>query len=392
MPRGDGILGPMRSWITGLCLLLACSCGEKKKPPPPPPGRAPASTPARKQADPEQARQAKPQDDEPAKARRERIAELRKQRDEWVAKVGEAKGALRALDEKHAEEAKGLADPRQLRPYLMRLIRDSNTASGRLQAMERQMEELEATVAKTKVTGELKGLQDKLKAAEERYWEAHSGWVASREEARYSPIEESPVKRELDVLRAVRTEWLRITPPARRGSAGAKEGKIINDAFRVWMNEKPERKQAVSKILAKDPTGYDFTKLEFFLRLSVRELALDKLNIVEEKKVLDESKKKLEAIEAELHKIRDQVNEKLAEGGGDLERYHDLSQRLPEQRTKAADLKRRVEEHQAMFAEIEATKERHMQEQDEAARALEAAEKELREVEKELRGLTRLGR
>ncbi len=392
MPRGDGILGPMRSWITGLCLLLAWGCGEKKQAPPPPPGRAPASKPAQKQAGPGQAQQAKPQDDERENARRERIAALQQQRDEWVAKVGEARGALRELDEKHAEEAKGLVDPRQLRPYLMRLIRDSNTASGRLSAMERQLEELEATVAKTKVTGELKELQDKLKAAEDRYWEAHSGWVASREEARFSPIEESPVKRELDMLRAVRTEWLRVTPTARRANVGAKESKIINDAFRVWMNEKAERKQVVSKILAKDPAGYDFTELDFFLKLSVRELALDKLNIVEEKKVLDESKKKLEAIEAELHKIREQVNEKLSEGGGDLERYHDLSQRLPGQRTKAADLKRQVEEYQAMFADIEATKERHMQEQDEAARALEAAEKELRKVEKELRSLTRLGR
>lgn len=392
MPRGNGILGPMRSWITGICLLLACSCGEKKKAPPPPPGRAPASRPAQKQAGPGQAQQAKPQDDQQATARREHVAELRKQRDEWVAKVGEAREALRKLDDKHAEESKGLADPRQLRPYLMRLTQDSATASGRLRAMERQLEELEATVAKTKVTGELKELQDKLSAAEKRYWEAHSGWVASREEAKFSPIEESPVRRELDVLRAVRTEWLRVTPPARRGSVTAKEGKIINDAFRVWMNEKAERKQVVSKIVEKDPGGYDFTSLDFFLKLSVRELALDKLNIVEEKKVLDESKKKLEVIEAELDKIRRQVNEKLAEGGGDLERYHDLSQRIAGQRTKADDLKRMVEEYQAIFADIESTKERHMQEQDDAVRALEAAEKELRKVEKELRNLTRLGR
>jgi hypothetical protein len=274
----------------------------------------------------------------------------------------------------------------------MRLMRDSATASGRLATMERQYEELEATVAKTKVSGELKALQDKLRAADERYWKAHSGWVASREEAKFSPIEESPVKRELDVLRAVRTEWLRATPMARRGSVGAKEQKIINDAFRVWVNEQAERKKVVKAILKKDPTGYDFTNLDFFLLLSVRELALDKLNIVEEKRVLDESKKKLEVIEAELDKIRNEVAEKLSEGGGDLERYQDLASRMPAQRTKAADLKRMVESYQETFADIEATKERHLKEQDEGARALEAAEKELRQVDKELRKLRRLGR
>ncbi|MHC4135960.1 MAG: hypothetical protein ACYS0K_13350 [Planctomycetota bacterium] len=379
----------MRSWIMGICVLLACGCGERKKAPPPPPGRPQAAKPAQKQADPKEAKQ---QADERAPARRAQLDELQKRRDELSAKVDELKDSLRALDKKHAEESKGLADPRQLRPFLMRLMQDSNTASGRLATMERQYGELKKTVAKTKVSGELKQLQDKLKEVDERYWKAHSGWVASREEARFSPIEESPVKRELDVLRAVRTEWLRATPMARRGSVAATAKKIINDAFRAWMNEQAERKQAVKGILSKEPAGYDFTDLGFFLRLSIRELALDKLNIVEEKKVLDESKKALEAIEAELDKIRNQVAEKLSEGGGDLERYQDLGSRMQEQRTKAADLKRRSEEYKEIFADIEATKERHLEEQDEAARALEAAEKELRDVDKELRKLRRLGR
>jgi len=389
MPNGDGIVGSMRSWIMGVCVLLACACGEKKKAPPPPPGRSPAPKPARKQADPKEAKQPA---DERAPARRAQIDELQRQRDELSAKVDGFKKSLRALDKKHAEESKGLADPRQLRPFLMRLMRDSNTASGRLTTMERQYDELVKTVAKTKVSDELKQLQDKLKEVDERYWKAHSGWVASREEARFSPIEESPVKRELDVLRAVRTEWLRATPLARRGNVTAKAQKIINDAFRAWMNEQAERKKAVQRILAKDPAGYDFTQLGFFMRLSIRELALDKLNIVEEKKVLDKSKKKLEVIEAEMEKIRNQVAEKLSEGGGDLERYQDLGSRMQEQRTKAADLKRRTEEYQEIFADIEATKERHLEEQDGAARALEAAERELRTVDKKLRKLRRLGR
>jgi chromosome segregation ATPase len=113
---------------------------------------------------------------------------------------------------------------------------------------------------------------------------------------------------------------------------------------------------------------------------------------VEEKKVLDESKKQLEVIEAELDKIRNQVAEKLSEGGGDLERYQDLSERMKGQRTKAADLKRQVGEYQEIFADIQATKEQHLEEQDEGARALEAAEKELSKVDKELRKLRRLGR
>jgi len=389
MPSGDGILGSMRSWIPGILILLAGACGEKKAPPPPPAGRPPAAKPAGKQAEP---KKANPQAAERAQARRAQLDELRNKKSGLTATVRGLRETLRALDKKHAEETKGLADPRQLRPFLMRLRQDSATASGRLHTMERQYEELKKTVAKTKVSGELKQLQDKLAAVDKRYWEAHSGWVASREEARFSPIEESPVKRELDVLRAVRTEWLRVTPAARRGSVAANEGKIINDAFRAWMNEKAERKQVVSKILAKDPTGYDFTGLAFFLRLSVRELELDKLNIVEEKKVLDESKKKLEVIEKEMDKLRDQVAEKLSEGGGDLERYQDLGSRMEAQRKKAAELGRMAEEYQQIFADIEATKERQLEEQDEAARALEAAEKELREADKELRRVQRLGR
>jgi len=390
MPSGDGILGLMRSWMLGILILLAGACGERKKPPlPPPAGRPPAAKPAEKQAEPEKA---KPKTAERAQARRAQLDELRNKKDGLTATVDGLRDTLRALDKKHAEETRGLADPRQLRPYLMRLTQDSNTASGRLQTMERQYEKLKQTVAKTNVSGELKQLQDKLEDVEKRYWAAHSGWVASREEAKFSPIEESPVKRELDVLRAVRTEWLRVTSPARRGSVAAKEGKIINDAFRAWMNEHAERNKVVGKILAKDPTGYDFTSLAFFLRLSVRELALDKLNIVEEKKVLDESKKKLEAIEAEMDKLRDQVAVKLSEGGGDLERYQDLGSRMQEQRKKAAELKRMAEEYQQIFADIAATKERQLEEQDEAARALEAAEKELKQVAKELRRVQRLGR
>ena len=383
----------MRSWITGVCVLLACACGEKKKAPPPA-GRPPAAKAAPQQGGARKAgaQAAKPKQDDRAQARRAQIDELEKRRDGLVSKVGGYRDELRTLDKKHAEEAKGLGDPRKLRPVIMRKMQDAATAAGRLATMERQFEELKKTVAKTKVSDELKQLQDKLKAADERYWKAHSGWVASREEAKFSPIEESPVKRELDVLRTVRTEWLRVTPMARRGSVAAKESKIINDAFRVWMNEVAERKLVVKKILAKDPAGYDFTSLAFFLQLSVRELKLDKLNIVEEKKVLDESKKQLEAIEAELDKIRNQVAEKLSEGGGDLERYQDLSERMEEQRKKAADRKREAEEYQTIFADIEATKERHMTEQDDAARALEAAEAELRTVDKELRKLRRLGR
>jgi len=384
----------MRSWITGVCVLLACACGEKRKAPPPPAGRPPAGKAAPQQGGAKQAgpQAAKPKTDDRAQARRAQIDELEKRRDGLVSKVGGYRNELRTLDKKHAEESKDLGDPRKLRPVIMRKRQDAATAAGRLATMERQFEELKKTVAKTKVSGELKQLQDKLKAADERYWKAHSGWVASREEAKFSPIEESPVKRELDVLRTVRTEWLRVTPMARRGSVAAKESKIINDAFRVWMNEVGERKLVVKKILAKDPAGYDFTSLAFFLRLSVRELALDKLNIVEEKKVLDESKKQLEAIEAELDKIRNQVAEKLSEGGGDLERYQDLSERMEEQRKKAAERERDAVEWQAIFAAIEATKERHMKEQDDAARALEAAEAGLRTVDKELRKLRRLGR
>jgi hypothetical protein len=89
----------MRSWITGVCLLLACACGEKKAPPPPP-GRPPAAKPAQEQA---QAPQAKPQPDAGAQARREKIAELQKRRNELNATANELRRALRELDEKHAD-------------------------------------------------------------------------------------------------------------------------------------------------------------------------------------------------------------------------------------------------------------------------------------------------
>jgi len=368
-----------RRALVPLMMALACACGEKEKTTPPTGGGQSAST------QPEQKRpDAAAQQEAARKAQQEREArrtELQQKKDELAATVAAAKKTLEELDKRQAEELKGLPDLRKLRPYLMGLIRDSNTESARLQSMERQYAELKETVAKTKVSAELQAIQDELEAVEKRYWEAHSGWLASREEARFGAVQESPVKRDLDQLRAIRAQWFQATPMARRGAAGGSEKKIINDGFRAWLSELPDRQRVASETIGgKAVDGYDFSDLRFYLVLSKRELELEKQNITLEKKELDENAVKLAAIEKEMDALRERLAEKLAEGGGDLERYNDLAQRMKDQRTKAADLKRMVDEYEATFAEVEGMKERQLKEQDDAARALEAAEKELKET------------
>ncbi|MHC4549444.1 MAG: hypothetical protein ACYTEZ_11780 [Planctomycetota bacterium] len=363
-------------------LVLACACGDKEAPPP---AGVPKPTPAQqKRKDQEEAKRKAAAR---AQAREERIKVLKGRRDELRQQVQELQRSLTDLDRKHAEEKKGLPNPRTLRPYLMRLIRDSSRESSRLRTMERQFGELEQTVAEAKTTGELKALQDQAKEVEARYWKAHSGWMASLEDAKYGTVEESPVKRDLDLLRAVRGQWLRATPAARRGGLGAQERKIVNDGFRAWLGEVADRKRIVGQVISKSPDQYDFTDLEFYILLSIHELELDKQNIVLEKKELDENRVKLEAIEKELDRLREQIAVKLTEGGGDLEQYQDLVSRLPGQRTKAEDLQRRVNEYQALFDELDATLQRQLKEQEEAGAGLEQAEKELRSIKAELRKL-----
>jgi len=373
-------------WLASM-LILAVACGKKEQPTPPP-ADTKKQQPAQpvKKADPEPAEPKTPSPDRQAEREKLEIG-----KEEAAVSVKALKDALAKLEKKHAEESVGMVSPRDLRPYLMGLMRDSNTETARLESMEKKLGGLEKKVAATSATGELRVLQDKMQKTEDRYWKAHSGWMASMAGARHQAAAESPVKRDIDMLRAVRGEWLKATPSARRGPVPSNEKSIINNGFRAWIGELPERKRVVSEIL-KQPNGagsgpdsFDFTDLDFYLLISLRELQLEKLNIVEEKKERSEDAVVVEAIEKEMDALREQIAEKLTQGGGDLEQYQDISSRIQEQRTKAADLQRQVEEYQAVFADVEATKTRHMEELDVASRKLDEAEAALRKATDALR-------
>ena len=164
-------------WLAGI-LGLATACGGKDESKPEDAPEAVAAAQAQAKRD---AAEAKRVAAEREQQRRAKAEELARRKEELTAKVKQLQQALAEMDKRQAAELEGIADPRELRPYLQRLMRDSSTESARLQSMERRLAKLEKTMAKAKVSGELKVLQDRMATVEASYWKAHSGWMASLE-------------------------------------------------------------------------------------------------------------------------------------------------------------------------------------------------------------------
>lgn len=357
-----------------LAAVVALGCSDKKKEaqvPAQPAAQAPAPPPA------------PPKPEEDPAAQQARLEALGKRRTELQQLIDAKKRELEEMKARHAKEEAGLPDPASFRPRLMQLIRDANLATSQYASMKKQADELKA-VAESKVTGELKELRAQKAEVDKRYDDALSGWKKAIEEASLGVVQESPVKRELDLLRQAKKRWFELTPAARSGAADGAERKSVSDSFRGWLREQKERESVVAKVLAqpeagagKDPGTYDFTDLDFYILLELFEDVLDKQNVAIENKQYAEEEKKLAVIEEESEKLRLEIGRKIAEGGPDLTKYEDLVARLDDQQKKAGELQRLATEFRKVLAELETTRERHQQEQEALSTELEAARKEL---------------
>lgn len=365
----------MRNRLLLLSLLLAFGCGKKGKPAPPQGGGTPAPVEATKPPEPAPPPAPTPPAPDPE--------ERKRKREELKAKVAKLEKTWKGLDAKHAEEMKGLPEIGLLRRTYTQAILDARKKDAELSTMLDRQNDLKK-LAESAVRGKLKELRDERTKIAARQDAIQDAWRQSLEDAKLGTVEESPVKKDLDTIRAVKRQWFAATPLARRGAAKESERKIINDGFRGWLGEVPERKRVVGQLLGlpqapkgKTPESYDFTDLKFFLLLELMEAQIEKQNIAVEKKELTENRSKLEAIQKELDAIDAKIHEQLVEGGEELQEYEELVDRLPLVRQSASYLSERVGVLKSTLDQIDEIKERQAREDDEALKALEQARNEL---------------
>ncbi len=364
----------MRNRTLLLLVLLAPACGKKQKPPPV--GAPPQPVAAQPQEPPAPPPQAPPPSTpEPADPKRRADAQ---------AKVRELEKAIKDMEARHAEEKKGLPEMGQLRSTYIQAIRDARAKESELAGMQERYEQLKK-VAESAARGKLKELREERGKIEERKSVILGAWRQSQEDVAMGTVTESPVKKDLDTVRAVKQQWFVATPLARRGTAGDSEKRIINEGFRGWLGDVPDRRRVVGQVLAqplapkgKTPDTYDFTDLSFFILLELMQEQLERQNIVVEKKELSESRVKIEAIDKELDAVDEKIREQMLAGGEELQEYEELVERLDGVRQTAAYLSTRVGELNGILKQVVELKERQSREMDEMDRALEAAKKELR--------------
>lgn len=364
-----GILGAMRYPVLLLALLLAPACGKKAPPPKPAP------------VEPAKAEPEKPAPPVPAEPPKD--PEAPKKRAEAEAKVRELERALKEQEARHDQERKGLPEVSPLRRSYVQAIKDASDKQRQLAEMQERFAGLKQ-VAEGAASGKLKELRAERAKIKERQDAIEDAWAKSREDAATGTVGDSPVKKDLDLVRAVKAQWFAATPVARRGAAKESDRKSINDSFRTWLGEQPDRKRVVGQVLSqplgpkgKTPDTYDFTELDFFILLALMEEQLERANIVVEKKELTEARGKLDEIQKELDAIDDKIREQMVAGGGSLEEYEDLQDRLPAVKSLASDLAERVAALQETLKQVDQMKERQAREEDEARAALDAAKKEL---------------
>lgn len=373
-------------WVATVAF-LALACSERAPPPPPPP-----ATPRVEAPQPKRDPAVKPPAADTAdEARR---TELRAKRAALVGRIAELKRSQSEIGERHARERDGLPriDTRMRRRFLQ-YVNDARTAEHKLRRMEQRFQELEK-VAKSGLTGKLKKLTEKRDAIEQRRIEIENAWLRSLDESQKGRVKESPVKKELYLVRAVKRQWFAVSGPARRGKMRSGDKWRILKDFRAWLDEVPARREVVAKALAqplgpkrKTPDNYDFTDLDFYILLELLEDRLDRENIVLENKELKENRAKLEQIRKELGAVVQEISDSTAEGGDDLSEYLDLDSRLPVARENATYLSTRIVEWERVFREIGEIGARQAQETSNAASALERTRRELTLVETELRRL-----
>ena len=318
-------------------------------------------------------------------------AELRTRKSELAMRVKEAERAVAELEDRQQEELASQPPTSKARRIYAQTKRDAARKVADLQRMEKRLKDLEG-FAQSKEAGELKAMRAKRGGIQARYDKALSGWQQTIADRQHGVVEASPVKRDLDTLRAMRVKWFEATPTARRGTAGASARKIINNGFRSWLNEKPERKQLCSRVLTQPdtrgtPDGYDFCNLEFYLLMELLEDQLDRANVAVERKELTQTEARLQEIQEELDVVDEQIELKMQAGGPEFEEYLDLKGRIKTVRNITDQLVRSRDAWEQLYMAATSIRDRHTRESEEANEALEAARKKLVETDRKLRGL-----
>ena len=336
----------------------------------------------------------KPAQPDPAELERqrvekERLAEERKQK--LAAEKKSLKGEIAELNSKHKSmvaaneaEAAGLPDKVKLRRTLRQLIQDSGRKRGIYETNKKRLAAIEKEVRAT-ATDEIKDLEKLIAKKDKEYNAILSGAKLERANADLGIVEETQVQKEIRTLREAKQKWFEVTRDTRRGLTSAKSK--ATRAFRAWCHEDALRKAVVGKALPKGKStdGYDFSALDFYLFMELLEDTLDRLNVAEEKKTLSENDKKLVALEKAIDALEEKKAQLMTAGGGALEQYTDLKSRIGAEKAEAEGLGRQVEQMREVYNELDAIVERHKKAEYELELQIEAKEKRLKAVAREMR-------
>jgi len=314
---------------------------------------------------------------------------LVRERAELKARVQELEQEFQDMEARHAQERESVVPTsklRRLRREFVQLRKDALRAKSELEVMERRYEELEGQ-ADSAVRGKVKEMRADLAELEKRRDEINDLWKKDLEEARMGAVEESPVKRDLYALRAVKKQWFAATPKARAGRAAASERKAINDSFRAWLKEQPAREAVAGKVLeqplapkGKSPSNYDFTDLDFYILMEILEDHLDRQDIAVEKKVLSENKKKLETIEQKIDALSERIHTEVMKTGGALAEFEELEARLGAKRENVAYLAEKLQLDAKRIKDAQEIDQRQYEERDELESKLAEARRKLKAV------------
>jgi len=376
--------------LATLPLLLALGC-SKDEPGPADDGAGPGKAPAGKEKPGEDAAAEKAAEEQRREERAARVEALKKERAELSATLAELKREMEAMEGRHEAERAALPDLRKMQRRFRRMQRDYFRAKSEYETMKKRLDELEE-VAEKSVTGKLRELRAEVEKKEEEYREVLTGWRSTLIERSISRVEQSPVKQKLDTLRALKTQWLRLTAPTRGGGAADTTRLAVSSQFRALLDD-AGRKAVIREVLArpeaggKSLDGYDFTELDFYLLLKLHEDVLDRQNIAVEKRELGENEQKLAKLEDELNEAREKVAQAMTEGGGQLERFMDLKRRIGPAREAAEYLGRQLETYTESLQEIEQVKTRQDEELGALMARIETTEEALRKKTNTLRKL-----
>jgi predicted nucleic acid-binding Zn-ribbon protein len=368
------------------CLIVAAllfgACGDEKKPPPP---VVPDPVkPAARNEPPAQAAAPNPADS----FREKKLRELRAKLPALQDTVREREGAVADLARRHEKEAAEAEteDFASLRRRYVTLTRDARRQKTKLDSLTSRLAELEKSVAGS-AKGRLKELRDKRTALEREYEQAVSFHREQEQGAAIGVVEESPVKQDLDTLRAMKHKWFEVTADARRDRPAAGMARSVSDRFRSWLGQVPRRMSVVKQVLGqpdapkgKSPQGYDFTDLEFYILMEILENELDKRNIAVEKRELSDLGKKVKRIEGKLDALDQELAQLRNEQGGDLAEYEELKDREKTVKSVYTHLAAQVTEYGAIVGEVQQTRERHAEEMIAEEKRLQQAQAALEEV------------